>query len=47
VTTVAGTGNVYVSSRDMPKVWVVDQKTLSVSKEIPISGEGHQMVVIP
>lgn len=47
VTTVAGTGKVFVSSREMPKVWVVDQKTLSVSKEISISGEGHQMVVVP
>ena len=47
VTTVPGTGKVFVSSRDMPKVWVVDQTTLSVSNEIPISGEGHQMVVVP
>jgi len=47
VTTVAGTGKVFVSRREMPKVWVVDQKTLSVSKEIAISGEGHQMVVVP
>lgn len=47
VTTVTGTGNVFVSSREEPKVWVVDGKSLVVSKEIPISGEGHQMVVVP
>ena len=47
VTTVTGTGNVFVSSREEPMVWVVDGKSLVVSKEIPISGEGHQMVVVP
>ena len=36
VTTVTGTGKVYVSSRNEPKIWVVDQKSLSVQEEIKI-----------
>lgn len=44
LTTVPGTGLVYVSSRDEPKVWVVDADTLTATKEISIEGEGHQMV---
>ncbi len=41
---VRGTGKLYVSSADDPKMWVVDQKSLSVLGEIPIGGKGHQMV---
>ncbi len=42
--TVRGTGKVYVSSSDKPKIWVVDQKSLKVLGEIPIGGKGHQIV---
>lgn len=45
--TVPGTGTILVSSRSEPKVWVVDAKSLSAIREIPIEGEGHQMVVQP
>jgi len=44
---VRGSGKLYVSSADEPKVWVVDQSTLSVIGEIPIGGKGHQMVQGP
>jgi DNA-binding beta-propeller fold protein YncE len=46
LTTIRGTGKLYVSSADEPKIWVVDQKTLRVEREIPIGGKGHQMVVV-
>ncbi len=42
-----GTGKLYISSADEPKVWVVDQKSLAVIGEIPIGGKGHQMVHTP
>ncbi|MDP7149689.1 MAG: YncE family protein [Paracoccaceae bacterium] len=45
LTTVPGEDTVYVSSRDEPKVWVVDAQTLTEVDEIQIEGEGHQMVV--
>jgi YVTN family beta-propeller protein len=44
---VPGTGKLYVSSRDEPKVWVVDQASLAPQGTITIRGEGHQMVVLP
>jgi YVTN family beta-propeller protein len=44
---VRGTGKLYVSSGDEPKVWVVDQQDLNVLGEIPIGGKGHQMVQAP
>jgi YVTN family beta-propeller protein len=44
VAVVRGTGKLYVSSADEPKVWVVDQNSLAVLGEIPIGGKGHQMV---
>lgn len=47
LTTVTGTGKIYVSSRDEPKVWVVDPATLTATAEIAVVGEGHQMVVLP
>ena len=34
----------YVSSADKPKLWVLDQKSLKVTGEIPIGGKGHQLV---
>jgi len=46
VTTIRGTGKIYVSSRKSPVIWVVDQQTLAVRGEIPIRGEGHEMGVI-
>ncbi len=42
-----GTGKLFVSSQSEPKVWVVDQATLSVTGEIPVGDVGHQMVVLP
>jgi YVTN family beta-propeller protein len=41
---VRGTGKLYVSSADQPKIWVVDQRNLEILGEIPIGGKGHQMV---
>lgn len=46
LTTIPGTGTVFVSSRDEPKVWIVDAGTLKATKEFPIEGEGHQMVAM-
>lgn len=43
---IVGTGKVYVSSSEKPKIWVVDQKTLALLGEIPIRGNGHQMAVV-
>lgn len=45
--TITGTDKLYVSSREDPKVWIVGQANLSTIGEIPVSGEGHQMVVLP
>lgn len=44
LTTIPGEGSVLVSSRDEPKVWVVDAQSLTAISEILIEGEGHQMV---
>jgi YVTN family beta-propeller protein len=46
VATIPGTGKLYVSSREEPKIWVLEQNSLQVLNEIPITGEGHQMVVL-
>lgn len=46
VTTIRGTGKVYVSSRKKPILWVVDQKDLKVLGEIRTGGVGHQMAVV-
>ena len=43
---VRGLGKLYISSAEAPKVWVVDQQTLSVIGEIEIGGKGHQMVQV-
>jgi len=43
--TIRGTGKVYVSSADMPKLWIVDQKTLAIAGQIKIGGKGHQIVL--
>lgn len=44
--TIEGTGKVFVSSADEPKIWVIDPETLRVVSEIPIGGKGHQMVQV-
>ena len=44
---IPGTGKVYVSSSKAPKIWVVDQKTFTVTDTIQLpAGEGHQIAVI-
>ncbi|MBO9448275.1 MULTISPECIES: YncE family protein [unclassified Ruegeria] len=47
LTTIPNSGKVMVSSRTEPKVWIVDQVSLTAITEMPILGEGHQMVVLP
>lgn len=47
LTTIPESGKLMVSSRAEPKVWIVDQASLTASGEIAIQGEGHQMVVLP
>jgi DNA-binding beta-propeller fold protein YncE len=44
---IPGTGKVYVSSSKAPKIWVVDQKTFTVTDTIQLpGGQGHQIAVI-
>lgn len=44
---IPGTGKVYVSSSRTPIIWVVDQKTFTVTDTIRLpAGEGHQIAVI-
>ena len=43
---VPGTGTLYVSSRAEPKVWIVDEATLTAVGEFPVEGEAHQMTAI-
>jgi len=44
---IPNTNKVYVSSRKKPKIWVIDQHSLAILKEINIgSGVAHQMVVL-
>lgn len=44
---IPGTGKVYVSSSKAPIIWVVDQKTFTVTDTIRLpAGEGHQIAVI-
>jgi dipeptidyl aminopeptidase/acylaminoacyl peptidase len=44
---IRGMDKLYVSSRDEPKIWVVDQASLTARGTIEIRGEGHQMVQLP
>lgn len=45
---IPGTGKVYVSSGKAPTIWVVDQKTFTVTGTIQLpAGEGHQIAVTP
>jgi YVTN family beta-propeller protein len=46
LTTVGGTGKIYVSSAGEPKIWVVDQDSLSVLNTVPTPGKAHQMAVV-
>ncbi len=43
LTTVGGTGKIYVSSAEEPKIWVIDQNSLSVLHAVPVPSKGHQM----
>lgn len=45
--TIRGAGKLYVTSAEAPKMWVVDQNTLTVTSEVPIGGKGHQIVQAP
>ena len=47
LTVVPGAGILFISSRQEPKVWIIDEETLKERGVIPIQGEGHQMVVLP
>ncbi|MEZ5853047.1 MAG: YncE family protein [Hyphomicrobiaceae bacterium] len=42
--TIRGTGRVFVSSAQQPKLWVLDGASLKLIGEVPIGGKGHQMV---
>lgn len=44
---IRGTGKLYISSAKEPKLWVLDEATLSIQREIQIGGKGHQMVLAP
>ena len=45
--TIRGTGKVYVSSRNDPVIWVVDQKSMTVLGTIKLpGGVGHQMAIV-
>jgi len=46
IASITGTGKLYVSSRAEPWIWVLDQESLGVLRKIPITGAGHQMVVV-
>ncbi|MDX8412190.1 MAG: beta-propeller fold lactonase family protein [Mariprofundaceae bacterium] len=46
VAAIPGTGKLYVSSRQAPKIWVIDAVTLKILREIQLSnGVAHQMVI--
>jgi DNA-binding beta-propeller fold protein YncE len=47
LTNIPGTGTFYVSSRAEPKVWIINQATLTAVGDFQIEGEGHQMVALP
>lgn len=46
VTTVPGTGRLFVSSRAAPKVWIVDAANLAVVGEVAVADIAHQMVAL-
>lgn len=45
VTSVPGSGVVFVSSRTENRIWVIDQSSLALRGNISIDGIGHQMAV--
>lgn len=45
VKVVAAADKIYVSARDKPILWVIDRKTLKLSKNIKLTGVGHHMIV--
>ncbi|NDW44540.1 YncE family protein [Ruegeria sp. PrR005] len=47
LTVADGSEALFVSSREEPKVWVVNQASLQVTSEIGVESEGHQMVILP
>jgi YVTN family beta-propeller protein len=46
LTVIPGTGKLYISSAEEPKIWVVDENDLKILGQITIGGKGHQMVPI-
>jgi YVTN family beta-propeller protein len=42
----AGSGQIYVTSAEEPKLWVLDPDSLEVIREIPLQDIGHQVVVV-
>jgi len=46
VTAIPGTDKLYVSSAEESKLWVMNQINLKKIREIKVTGEGHQMVVV-
>ena len=46
VTAIPGTEKLYVSSAEESKLWVIDQTSLKKIREIKVTGQGHQMVVV-
>ncbi len=47
VAVVRGRAKIYVSSAKEPKLWVIDEATFTVVREIEIGGRGHQMAQTP
>ncbi|SFN98149.1 hypothetical protein SAMN04487859_112110 [Roseovarius lutimaris] len=47
LTNIPGTGTLFVSSRAEPKIWIIDEVTMTAKGEFKIDGEGHQMVALP
>ncbi len=43
---IGGTRKLYISSADLPVIWVVDKDSLSIRGRIAIGGKAHQMVVL-
>ena len=44
--TINGTGKVYISSKNSPVLWVVDQSTGGLLGKITIVGGGHPMMAV-
>jgi YVTN family beta-propeller protein len=47
VAAITGTGKLYISSSEEPKLWILDQETLALRGEISIEGKGHQIALSP